>query len=371
MTSEGMAIEVTDSTDAFIERLTASAAATFDVMAIFLGDELGLYRALNQGGGPMTATELARATGLYRRPVREWLEHGAAGGLLALVADADDPNVRQYGLPPAHAAALADPQATTYWPPTARQIVATLGTAQLVVDAFRTGRGFTLGEASDEMRTGEANANKPAYLGELGRDWLPSIHGLDARLHANPAARIADVGCGLGWSSIGMALAYPKVRVDGLDLDAPSIEAARVNATESGVADRVSFAVRRADEPGLSGGYDLVTVFEAFHDMARPVAVLRALRSLLAPGGRILIGDTKAGDTFNAPADARERLQYGWSLAHCLYSSFGGPEDEQTGTMLRPRTLRRYGSAAGLTVEVLPIEHESWQFYLLEPAVRS
>jgi SAM-dependent methyltransferase len=367
MINDGMTIGVTDSPDAFIARLTGAAAASFDVMAIFLGDELGLYRALDQGW-PMTATELASETGLYRRPVREWLEHGAASGLLALVADADDPNDWQYALPPAHAAALARPDAVTYWPPTAHQIVSALGTSQLVVDAFRMGHGFTLGERSDEMRTGEANANKPAYLAELARDWLPSIGGLDARLRADPPVRIADVGCGLGWSSIGMALAYPKVRIDGLDLDAPSIDAARVNAAGSGVADRVSFAVRSADEPGLSGRYDLVTVFEAFHDMARPVAVLRALRSLLAPGGLIVIGDTKAGDAFNAPADARERLHYGWSLAHCLYSSFGGPEDEQTGTMLRPKTLRRYGSAAGLTVEVLPIEHESWQFYLLEPA---
>jgi hypothetical protein len=364
--TNGQAASGDNQAEAFANRLVNAGAAAFDVMAIYLGDELGLYRALDRHG-PMTPTELARDTGLYRRPVREWLEHGAAGGLIALSKDADDPNERRYALPATHAAGLAKPESADYWPPTARQIVATLGTASLVVGAFRSGKGFTLGETSDEMRTGEANANKPIYLGQLGAVWLPSIGGLDARLRADPPARIADVGCGLGWSSIAMARTYPKVLIDGLDLDGPSIQAARVNAAQSGVDDRVTFAVRSADDPGLSGQYDLVTVLEAFHDMARPVAVLRALRGLLAPGGSILIADTKAGDTFQPPTSDRERLQYGWSLAHCLYSSFGGPEDEQTGPMLRPPTLRRYGSASGLTVEVLPIEHDSWQFYLLRP----
>jgi 2-polyprenyl-3-methyl-5-hydroxy-6-metoxy-1,4-benzoquinol methylase len=357
---------MTEQPDAFAERLTGAAAAAFDVMAIYLGDELGLYRALARTSRA-TATELAHETGLYRRPVREWLEHGAASGLVDLVERADDPNDNRYRLPEGHVEALADATSEAFWAPTARQIVATLGTIDQVVTAFRTGQGFTLGETSDEMRVGEANANKSGYLGQLATAWLPAVDGLDARLRVDPPAQIADVGCGLGWSSIAMALAYPTVRVDGLDLDAPSIELARQNAEESGVSDRVSFAVRSADEPRLSGRYDLVTVFEAFHDMARPVAVLRALRGLLAPGGRIVIGDTKAGDVFEPPTDDRERYHYGWSLAHCLYSSFGGPEDEQTGTMLRPSTLRRYGSQAGLAVEVLPIEHESWQFYLLTP----
>jgi predicted O-methyltransferase YrrM len=347
--------------------LTEAAAATFDVLAIHLGDELGLYRALRDNGA-LTATELAEAARLYRRPVREWLEHGAATGLLQLVEDAEDPNDRRYALPEACAQILANTDSLSYWAPTARQLVATVGQAGLIVDAFRTGRGFTLGDTGDEMRTGEATANKRAYLSQLAQEWLPAAPGLVERLQSAPPARIADVGCGLGWSSIAMALAFPLVQVDGLDLDAPSIQAARRNAAESGVDDRVTFRVATADEPGLTGSYDLVTVLEAFHDMARPIAVLQALRSLLEPEGSIVIADTKAGDAFSPPADARERLHYGWSMSHCLYSSFGGPEDEQTGTVLRPTTLRRYAAAAGLTVEILPIEHDSWQFYRLRRA---
>jgi SAM-dependent methyltransferase len=358
---------VPDDVDALVDRLTEAAAASFDVLAIHLGDELGLFRALARLG-PLTATELARETALYRRPVREWLEHGAATGLLARVEDADDPNDRRYALPSAAASVVADSRSLSYWAPTARQIVATLGQADLVVAAFRTGRGFTLGDTGDEMRSGEATANKAAYLNDLGRTWIPAVPDLADRLRREPPARIADVGCGLGWSSIGMALAFPLVRIDALDLDEPSIETARRNAAEAGVADRVQFAVASADHPGLSGSYELVTVLEAFHDMARPVAVLSAVAAVLAPDGSILIADTKAGDRFEPPTDARERLHYGWSLAHCLYSSFGGPEDEQTGTMLRPPTLRRYASTAGLDVEILPIEHKSWQFYRLTAA---
>jgi SAM-dependent methyltransferase len=361
---------MTQQREALIDRLTATGAAAFDVMAIHLGDELGLYRALSRWG-PVTATELAARTGLYRRPVREWLEHGAATGFLELVDRGEDPNDNRYRLPEGHAAVLADPASDAFWPSTGRQIMATLGTIDQVVAAFRTGKGFTLGETSDEMRVGEASSNKAGYLGQLASAWLPAVEGLVDRLRSDPPARIADVGCGLGWSSIAMAIAYPKARVDGLDLDAPSIDLARQNAEQSGVADRVSFEVRAADEPGLSGRYDLVTVFEAFHDMARPVAVLRALRALLAPDGRIVIGDTKADDVFDPPTNDQQRLQYGWSLGHCLYSSFDGPEDEQTGTMLRLPTLRRYGSQASLTVELLPIEHPSWQFYLLTPTSRA
>jgi SAM-dependent methyltransferase len=358
---------VADRVETLVERLTEAAAGTFDVLAIYLGDELGLFRALNEIG-PLTATELAEATRLYRRAVREWLEHGAASGLLQLVADADDPNERRYALPEVHAQVLVNRDSLSYWAPMARQLVATVGQGGLIINAFRTGRGFTLGDTGDEMRTGEATANRQAYLSQLGQDWLPAAAGVVERLQSEPSAWIADVGCGLGWSSIAMALAFPLVRVDGVDLDEPSIEAARRHAVDSGVEDRVTFRVASADQPGLSGRYDLVTVLEAFHDMARPVAVLQALRASLAPGGSIVIADTKAGDRFSPPTDARERLHYGWSLSHCLYSSFGGPEDQQTGSMLRPATLRRYASAAGLGVDILPIEHDSWQFYQLKPA---
>jgi 2-polyprenyl-3-methyl-5-hydroxy-6-metoxy-1,4-benzoquinol methylase len=211
--------------------------------------------------------------------------------------------------------------------------------------------------------------HRPAYLGPLGSEWLPSIADVHARLLAEPPARIADIGCGLGWSSIGMALTFPKVSVDALDLDAPSIEMARRDAAEADVQDRVRFVVADAASTGLTGGYDLITLFESFHDMAHPVAILKELARLLDRDGSIVIADTKTSDRFRAPGDAVEGYHYGWSIMQCLHGGLQGG-GAGTGTVTRPDTLRRFAEAAGLgRVDVLPIEHNSWRFYRLRAAV--
>src|SRR5439155_16432508 len=126
--------------------------------------------------------------------------------------------------------------------------------------------------------------NRARYLNLLGRVWLPAIPDVHARLSTDPPAMVADIACGTGWSSIAMALAYPKARVDGFDLDADAIEAAGINADAHHVADRVRFRAADASDPGLSGRYDLATLFEALHDMSRPVEALAAVRALLADG---------------------------------------------------------------------------------------
>jgi 2-polyprenyl-3-methyl-5-hydroxy-6-metoxy-1,4-benzoquinol methylase len=204
-------------------------------------------------------------------------------------------------------------------------------------------------------------------MGPLVRVWLPSIRDIDERLRADPPARIADVGCGLGWSSIAMADAYPKVTVDGLDLDPTSVEIARRNAADAGLADRARFVVADAASPTLEGRYDLITMLESFHDMAHPVQILGALRGLLADNGSILIVDMKAGERFVAPGDRFERYLYGWSVLSCLHDGLqnGG---SGTGTVMRPTTLRGYALEARLTsYEVLPIDHDTWRFYRLRP----
>jgi 2-polyprenyl-3-methyl-5-hydroxy-6-metoxy-1,4-benzoquinol methylase len=342
-----------------------AASSTFELSAMVVGLRLGLYRALRVGG-PATAAELAARTGTAERPIREWLEHGAVIGLLELEADSGDPAARRFSLPAAHAEALLDTKSLDYAGPIPLQVIAAVGSLPRVIESFRTGEGFAYGASGEDMVVSEGNANRPAYLGPLGRNWLPSIADVHARLLAEPPARIADIGCGLGWSSIGMALAYPKVSVDGLDLDAPSIEMARRNAVEASVADRVRFGVADAASTGLAGGYDLITVFEAFHDMAHPVAILAELARLLGTDGSIVIADTRTSERFEVPpTDAFEAYHYGWSIMQCLH---GGLQDggTGTGTVMRPDTLRRYAEAAGLgRVDIVPIEHDSWRFYRL------
>jgi 2-polyprenyl-3-methyl-5-hydroxy-6-metoxy-1,4-benzoquinol methylase len=174
---------------------------------------------------------------------------------------------------------------------------------------------------------------------------------------------------GGGWSAISLARAYPKIRVDGLDLDPSSIELARANLAATEVAaDRVTFSVRDAADPGLAGQYDLATIFEAVHDFAQPVAVLRAVRGLLAPGGSLLVADEKVAERFTAPGDEVERFMYGFSFLLCLPNSLAEQESVGTGTVLRPEVLRRFATQAGYSrVDVLPIEADFWRFYRLVP----
>jgi 2-polyprenyl-3-methyl-5-hydroxy-6-metoxy-1,4-benzoquinol methylase len=354
--------------DAFVEHIGAAASGTFELTAMAIGLRLGFYRALADHG-PSTAAELAARTATAERPVREWLEHGAVNGLLDIASDAGgNPGARRFALPEEHAEVLLDRDSLAYGGSTPLQVLAAVGSMPLVLESFRTGAGFSFGDTGDDMRDGEGAANRPAYLGPLGREWLPAIHDVHARLLADPPARIADVGCGLGWSSIGMARAYPRAVVDGLDLDATSVEIARRNADEAGVANRVRFVVADAASPELDGGYDLVTMFESFHDMAHPVRILAAFRRLLAPGGSIVIVDMKTADTFTAPGEDLERYLYGWSVMSCLHDGLqnGGVG---TGTVMRPSTLRAYAAEAGLPqFDVVPIEHDVWRFYRLRPA---
>jgi 2-polyprenyl-3-methyl-5-hydroxy-6-metoxy-1,4-benzoquinol methylase len=193
------------------------------------------------------------------------------------------------------------------------------------------------------------------------------VPDLDARLRAEPAARVADVACGTGWSSLAIARAYPKVQVDGFDLDDESIRLAQANLAGSELAERVRFEVRDAAE--LAGaGYDLVTVFEAVHDLARPVEVLRALRELLAEDASVLIADERAAERFAAPGDELERIFYVWSVMHCLPVGMAEQPSAATGTAMRPDTLRAYAEEAGFSrFEILPIENDFWRFYRLKP----
>jgi SAM-dependent methyltransferase len=185
-----------------------------------------------------------------------------------------------------------------------------------------------------------------------------------ARLSAEPPARVADIGCGAGWSSIGIAKAYPLVRVDGFDLDEASVALAQANAAEHGVSDRVTFQVRDVADPELAGQYDLVVGFEMLHDLARPVEALGVMRGLLNDGGAVIIMDERVAERFHAPGDELERLYYGFSTLCCLPAGLAEQPSAGTGTVMRPATFRQYALDAGFRdVEILPIQHELFRFY--------
>ncbi len=350
---------------ALVERLFHGGIAVLEMLSIYVGDRLGLYRALAENG-PLTTSQLARSAGIHERYAREWLEQQAVAGVIEVTTENDDGANRKYGLAPGHAEVLLNPDSLSYLVPIVWAIPGLAATLPALLQAYRDGGGVPYPAYGTEFRSSIASLNRPMFKNQLGSEWIPVMADVDRRLRADPPARVADVGCGTGWSSIAIAQAYPKARVDGFDIDEASIKAARENATKTSVENQVTFELRDAGEPGRAASYDLVTAFETIHDMANPVAALRAMRALAAPGGAVLVADERVAEEFSAPGDDVERFSYGWSVLHCLPVGRVDPPALGTGTVMRPETLRRYASDAGFSsVEILPIEHDFWRFYRL------
>jgi 2-polyprenyl-3-methyl-5-hydroxy-6-metoxy-1,4-benzoquinol methylase len=352
-----------------VDRLFHDMIGALELFTVYLGERLGLYRALEREG-PATSAELAGRTGTAERYVREWLEHHAASGLLEVDDPAADPLARRYRLPAAYVPVLADPDDTGYRAYHGVEVVRAGRMLAPLVEAFRTGEAPPPLPWAPE---GRAEYNRADFLNLLGTQWLPAIPDVDQRLRREPPARVADLACGAGWSSIAIAQAYPLVRIDGFDLDPDVIAAAGRNALQAGMSDRVTFTVADVSGPGFSGPgfsgrFDLVTIFEGLHDMSRPVEALRAARGLLTPSGSVVIADELVAETFTAPASDLERYHYGWSVVACLPGAMGDPGTAATGAVMRPATLSRYARSAGFArTEVLPLQTEVWQFYRLIP----
>jgi 2-polyprenyl-3-methyl-5-hydroxy-6-metoxy-1,4-benzoquinol methylase len=353
-----------DRTRALADRLFESELRTLELYTIYVGERLGLYRALVDSG-PASSGELAQRTATNERYVREWLEQQAASGLLTVDDTRAQPLARRYSLPAEHVPVLADPDDIRYAAYRGIDMARHARTLPALVEAFRTGDAPPPLSWEPE---GRAEFNRAVFLTLMGTDWLPAIPELDRRLSAEPPARVADVACGTGWSSIAMARAYPNIAIDGFDLDEDSIAAARRHAHDSGLGDRVTFSVSDASDPAAAARYDLVTIFEALHDMSRPVDALRAARRMLRDGGSVLVADERVDDEFTAPAPVLERYAYAWSVISCLPSAMGDPRTAATGAVMRPSTLRRYATEAGFSdVDVLTIDAGPFRFYRLMP----
>jgi 2-polyprenyl-3-methyl-5-hydroxy-6-metoxy-1,4-benzoquinol methylase len=353
-----------DRSRALADRLFESELRTLELFTMYLGERLGLYRALGEGG-PADSTQLSECTGTNERYIREWLEQQAASGLLEVENASANPLARRYSLAPEHAAVLADPDDLEFGAYRSIDVARHARTLPALVEAFRTGGAPPRLSWEPE---GRAEFNRALFLNRVGKEWLPAIADVDRRLRAEPPARVADMACGTGWSSIAMAQAYPRIAVDGFDVDEESIAAARRNARDSGVTDRVAFSVSDAAAMGGAGRYDLVTIFEALHDMSRPVDALRSARRALRAGGSALVADERVEDEFTAPAPLLERHAYAWSVISCLPGAMGDPQTAATGAVMRPATLRGYAAAAGFSdTHVLPIETGPFRFYRLIP----
>ncbi|MEQ1736819.1 MAG: class I SAM-dependent methyltransferase [Rhodoglobus sp.] len=357
-----MTVTPDSSAEEFAERALNSALGWAETMAIYLGDRLGWYRSLADNG-PSTADELAHRTSSSPRYASEWLAHQAVTGIL-IADDAPTAQTRRFAIAPGVAEALTDERSLNYIAPLSRMFAAAGVQMTALVDSYRTGGGVSWDQFGDDARYAQADMNRP-WL-----ESLPSAFATVEHLHgvlSRPGARIADVGMGGGWSSIALAKGYPNLRVDGFDVDEPSVDLARANADAAGLADRVHFHLAGGDVLEQHGPFDAAFAFECIHDMPQPVEVLEGMRRAVGDDGLVVIMDEAVGDQFAVPGGELDAVMYSFSLFVCLPDSMSHQPSVATGTVMRPSTLLEYARAAGFDdLTVLPIDDFGfWRFYEL------
>ena len=344
---------------AFCGRLFNAAIDTFEVASLYFGEKLGIYDALVETG-PITASKLAERLGLSKRYLKEWLDQQAIAGFLDVEGGDGD---RRFSISPEHAIVLTDRTSHEYLGFTGKLFEAVGRVMPALLEAFKTGKGVPYSAYGPEAVAAQAGFTLPGYVRSLVQEWVPQIPGLKEKLEAG--ARVAEIASGAGVAAVELAKAFPNITIDGYDLDESSVATARRNATEAGVADRVTFHVADARDEKLAGQYDVVAVFEAIHDMGNPVAPLVTMKRLLAPGGVAVVADEKVADSFTAPGDEIERFMAASSVIWCLPQGLADGPDAH-GTLLRAPEFTAYARSAGWSdVEQLPIEHPSWRFYRL------
>jgi SAM-dependent methyltransferase len=298
--------------EAFMGQAVSDMGAIISAPLMLIGEKLGLYKAMAHAG-PLTASEIAKRSGASERYVREWLGNQAAGGYVTY-----DPDTERYTLPDEHALALADEDSPFYILGVYELIASLYADEERITDSFRTGAGMGWHEHDHRLFLGTERFFRPGYRAHLVSEWIPALDGVQRKLERG--AKVADVGCGHGASTILMAEAFPDSEFFGFDYHAGSIERAREAAREAGVDERISFAVASAKEyPG--DGYDLVCVFDCLHDMGDPVGAAAHVLSTLDGDGTWMIVEPFAGDRVEDNLNPVGRIFYGASTVICTPAS--------------------------------------------------
>lgn len=325
--------------DALVGRLFGDLSAGYGGVMVSLGHKLGLYRAM-AGAGPLSSVEVARRSGCGERYVREWLNAQVAGGYVDY-----HPASSTYELSPEQAAILAEETSPVFLPH-AWQVVASMWADEpKSLAAFKAGRGVSWGEHDERLFCGVAAFFRNSYSGSLVQEWLPALTGVTEKLARG--ARIADVGCGHGHSTVLMAKAYPNSRFWGFDVHDASIAAARKVAREAGVEDRVTFEVAKADDYAQNG-YDLICFFDCLHDMGRPVDAARHAADSLAQDGTLMLVEPYAGDRVEDNMNPIGRLYYSASTTLCCAHAISEKGTHVLGAQAGPRQLEEVLRSAGL-----------------------
>jgi 2-polyprenyl-3-methyl-5-hydroxy-6-metoxy-1,4-benzoquinol methylase len=322
----------------FVFRAVDEVGATLNAALVVMGDKLGLYRAL-AGTGGLTPAELAERTGTAERYVREWLNAQAAGGFVAYEDG-------RYALPPEQTVALTDPDSPAYLPGFFQIALGSVIDSPRIADAARTGAGVGWHEHVHDVHEGCERFFRPGYNAHLIAEWLPALDGVVEKLEHG--ARVADVGCGHGASTVLMAQAFPRSAFVGADYHDGSIETARRRATDAGVADRVRFEVAPAAAYG-GAAYDLVTMFDCLHDMGDPVGAARHVHSTLRRDGTWMIVEPNAGDRVEDNLNPVGRAYYAFSTLLCTPASLSQEVGLALGAQAGEAKIREVVQAAGFT----------------------
>ncbi|HXU21914.1 MAG TPA: methyltransferase domain-containing protein [Verrucomicrobiae bacterium] len=322
----------------FVMKAVGEMGAAMNAALILIGDKLGLYKAM-AGAGPITSAELAAKTKTAERYVREWLASQAAGGFVAY-----DAATGKYTLPPEQAMALADEQSPVFLPGFFEIVSACMKDEPKITEAFRNGNGLGWHEHDHSLFAGTERFFRPNYRAHLVSEWIPALGDIEAKLKAG--ARVADVGCGLGTSTILMAQAFPKSTFVGFDYHPKSIEMAREAAAKAGVADRVKFEVAKAKD--YSGkGYHLVAFFDCLHDMGDPEGAARHVLETLDPNGAWMIVEPFAHDKLEDNLNPIGRVYYGASTMLCTPASLSQEVGLGLGAQAGQGRLTKVLTAAG------------------------
>ncbi|MBL6752343.1 MAG: methyltransferase domain-containing protein [Nevskia sp.] len=324
----------------FIGKMLDDVGAAMGASLMLIGDKLGLYKALAQGG-PVSPAELAAKTGTAERYIREWLAAQAASGYVDY-----DPATQKFSMGPEQAAVLADEDGPVFMGAVGQLVAANVRDEPKVTEAFKTGKGIGWDQRDGCLFCGTARFFRTSYSHHLVQKWLPALEGVVAKL--DNGAKVADVGCGHGISTVLMAKAYPKSTFYGYDYHGPSIEAARGKAAEAGVGGRVHFDVASAKN-FPARGYDLVCFFDCLHDMGDPLGALRHVRETIAPDGTVLLVEPFANDKLEDNLNPVGRIFYAASTMVCTPASLAQEVGAALGAQAGEARLRKIANDAGFT----------------------
>jgi SAM-dependent methyltransferase len=322
----------------FLGKFVGDLGGVTTIAMVALAHELGLYRAMD-GKGPLDATELAAASGCNRRLIQEWLDQQAAAGYVTF-----DKSSGRYELPPEHGFALAQTQSPAYVTGGSLVVSSMFHDLDRVVAAFRGDGGVPWGDHHPNLFRGTAEFFRPGYQSNLTASWIPALDGVEARLKSG--IHVADIGCGHGISSIVMAQAYPASAIRGFDYHAPSIDVARDAARTAGIAERVQFAVARAN--AFEGRFDLICFFDCLHDMGDPVGIAKHARTRLNDGGTVMLVEPFAHDDRAVNhSSPQAKVFYGASTFICTPNSLSQEVGRAMGAQAGEVGMRAVFTEAG------------------------